>query len=240
MKGKRYLKEPLVVIGWMFFISSMIMSGLLLMQGMTLFDEDVFQDTGLGSLVKEEEFYLISDEATAYQEVIFETLKNTHELYVESPSESHTKSYVEAVVVNFVADFYTLSNKKNRNDVGGLPYVHLTYREAFKTEAGHQMYLYLDSYLQNYEQYADLTVSDVIISDITKVNEATVIDSEEKMMFVETFSEFYEVSLSFEYETTASLLAEQMNRELILTLAQQEDGKWGVVAVLEKGGDEVE
>ena len=79
--------------------------------------------------------YVLTDNDTDYYKELFEKLKNT--LNEETVDE---EKYVNLVSQLFVTDFYTLSNKLNSSDIGGLQYILASSRDNFALKAKDTMY----------------------------------------------------------------------------------------------------
>ena len=67
--------------------------------------------------------YTITDEATKYSKQLFDDLKK--ELSKDSVNE---EKYAKLEAQLFVSEFFTLSNKVNRNDVGGVQFIYPDYQ----------------------------------------------------------------------------------------------------------------
>lgn len=105
--------------------------------------------------------YVLRDNATEYQMTIFSELKED----IEKPAEGVTPEDIAGLVVkNYVADFYTWSNKIAQYDVGGLYYVNGEGRELVFTEARDTFYKHLNSYLEEYGAENLLEVENVEVS----------------------------------------------------------------------------
>lgn len=96
--------------------------------------------------------YDLRRQATDYQIEIFTELFSAHDLFMlDSGLEENLKSYAESIARNFVADFFTLSNKNSRSDVGGLQFVSEDVVDDFHQAASDTFYLYLNHHLYNIE-----------------------------------------------------------------------------------------
>ena len=79
--------------------------------------------------------YTLSSNATKYYKSLFKELKNV----LEADDIDEAK-YADLVAKLFVADFYNLDNKINKNDIGGVQFVYKDYRDDFKKLATESMY----------------------------------------------------------------------------------------------------
>lgn len=79
--------------------------------------------------------YTLSENATKYYKSLFKQLKNV----LESDDVDEDK-YADLVAKMFVADFYNLDNKINKNDVGGKEFVYTDFTDDFTKLATTTMY----------------------------------------------------------------------------------------------------
>lgn len=79
-------------------------------------------------------------------------------------AESQDKTAIaQAVVKNFIADFYTWTNKAGTYDVGGLYYVHSPSKGNIYANARNTFYKYLTNYINEYGSEKLLEVASVEI-----------------------------------------------------------------------------
>lgn len=79
--------------------------------------------------------YTLSENSTKYYKKLFKQLKDV--LEADDVSESN---YADLVAKLFVADFYNLDNKANKNDIGGTQFVYKNYRLDFEKLASSTIY----------------------------------------------------------------------------------------------------
>ncbi len=106
-------KNKLLIIGLIATLSLMI-----LIIALTFFElqRDYFSNTIKNA--EGEVLYEINENATEYQKLIFTELSDVIN------DGGTPQEYAGSVVKNFVADFYTWSNKKGTYDIGGMQYVY--------------------------------------------------------------------------------------------------------------------
>ena len=106
-------KNKLLIIGLIVTLSLMI-----IIVALTFFElqRDYFSNTIKNA--EGEVLYEIRSNATEYQKLIFTELSDVIE------NEGTPQEYAGSVVKNYVADFYTWSNKKGTYDIGGMQYVY--------------------------------------------------------------------------------------------------------------------
>ena len=155
--------------------------------------------------------YVLRDNATDVQIEYFNELKDAIENNVGSDAEA-----AGLVCKNFVADFYTWSNKQGQYDVGGLYYIYSgkneadNYKNQLYLQARDGFYKYLNNYISEYGSANLLEVETVEVvkaqecKDAYQVYERTgwiAIDedtNEEVYEFVDY--EAYEVTCSWAYK----------------------------------------
>lgn len=79
--------------------------------------------------------YTLSSNATKYYKSLFKELKEVLEA-----DEKDEAKYADLVTKLFVADFYNLDNKVNKNDVGGVQFVYKDFRDDFRKLAADSIY----------------------------------------------------------------------------------------------------
>lgn len=119
MDMRKIIKQPLVIFGSTFLILTVVLIGVFIYQvkGVTGGLNDISQ-SGVQTVEDEKKEYQLPKQATAYQKEIFDDLIKAQEAYQTDQTEQTTKDYASLVVKNFIADFYTWTNKTNHSDVG--------------------------------------------------------------------------------------------------------------------------
>lgn len=131
--------------------------------------------------------YSITDSATKYSKELFKKLKK--ELSKDVPNE---KKYAELESQLFLSEFFTLSNKVNRNDVGGVQFVASTAQESFTKEAMEGIYHYVKN---NIYGDREQELPEVVNVDVINVTQKEYTLSDEK-----TDSKAYYIDLTINYE----------------------------------------
>lgn len=115
--------------------------------------------------------YVLRDNATDYQKEIFSELKSAVEV-----DGADDQTLASLVAKNFIADFYTWTNKQGQYDIGGFYYV-LTgkdettnYKETAYLAARDGFYKYLTYYINQYGSDKLLEVTNVEINSVKKLD----------------------------------------------------------------------
>ena len=146
-------KNKLLIIGLIITLSLMIV-----VVALTFFEleKDYFSKT-----IKNQEgevLYEISNNATDYQKLIFTELSDVIK------NEGTPQEYAASVVKNYIADFYTWSNKKGTYDIGGMQYVYQPEIVNIYNFAKDSFYRDLSYYIQTVGAESLLEVENVEIT----------------------------------------------------------------------------
>lgn len=212
------MKQPLIVFGIIFLMTTLLLLGILIYQVKGIADSGKNNDNSVRptppAVEETQENYQLSETATAYQKSIFEELTQAKDDYQSSQTDLTKEAYVESVVKNFIADFYTWSNKTGRNDVGGLQFINEEMKANFRKQAIDSFYENLDYYLKDYDPTSLLTVSHVTILD---VNLDDTIEVEDEVI------ECISVKASWEYAATSLEEIGQFQNEATFILTESND-----------------
>lgn len=124
--------------------------------------------------------YILRDTATDLQKEYFAELKNA----IEVGGEGIDGTAIAGMVAkNYVADFYTWTNKQGQFDIGGMYYIYDGefvngdhYKENVYLKARDGFYKYLSTYVMTYGRENLLEVDNVNITRCEKLNQQYVIN----------------------------------------------------------------
>lgn len=148
----------------LFVIYGILLSVLTLVVGGGFIYKTINQDTSIPKReINTDEYYSLRNNATVYQKEIYKNLIEAIETNAKS------EEAVSLLAQNFVADFYTWTNKHRLNDVGGIQFV----LEDLKTDAykSAQDTIYQDVlyYVENETIQNTLEVESVNIKSLEKI-----------------------------------------------------------------------
>ena len=136
--------------------------------------------------------YVVSDSDTKLFKDNFNELKK-----ILNAKEVDNKKYAETITKLFVIDFFTLSNKTSKNDVGGVQFVYGGYQKDFIDSARDTLYKQVNSTVTDDRSNKDLpTVTKVTIDDIDEISPYTMFEND-------IFNEDqvgYMINISWEYK----------------------------------------
>ncbi len=104
--------------------------------------------------------YVVKSTATEYYKSLFTELKEV--------IEEDEQKYAELVGKLFLTDFFTLTNKMNRTDVGGVQFVYDDYHEDFISNAGVTVYANMVNNLIGQRKDDLPEVKEVIVKNLSQ------------------------------------------------------------------------
>lgn len=150
----------------------------------------------------ENDVYDAPSNPSIYQTTVYNELSEALE------DEEDGEVIATLVATNFCADFYTLKNKESADDVGGLTYIPLAYRDDFESYASAYVYTQYNYIVDDYGTSSLFEVDNI---SVTSINEqqyyyTDLIEASESSTGEEYYEEIlvdgYEVYIEFEYETS--------------------------------------
>lgn len=166
---------------------------------------------------KDNPHYSLRKNATEYQREIYKELSDA---FRETPLNQEKISGL--VVKNYVADFYTWTNKLRFNDVGGIQYLHEDVESWVNAQALETFYNNMNYYLTNGGLEDTLEIKDVQV----KVTPITFEYNDEE---VDAFS----VDTKWQYVASNKLDIADYQDEAQFTLIADSEGLFTIVEVLE-------
>lgn len=144
--------------------------------------------------------YHLCRNSTEHQIELFELLVLAHDQFNETRSDIDLKRYATIISRNFVADFFTLSNKNSRSDVGGLQFVSEDLIDEFKSFAIDTFYLHLNQHIEAFGSHVLPTVATTtVLSSSFEFREFEIENDEDKVDETTTATaSFYEQEPSTE------------------------------------------
>lgn len=161
--------------------------------------------------VIEEYNYVLRDTATELQIELFEQLRSD----LNNP-DTKEGTLAEDVCKNYVADFYTWTNKISQYDVGGLYFLYNSkgFKKATYLQARDGIYKYLSTYIDKYGAQNLLEVSSVNAS-------AKKIEDEE-------YGTYFEVKCDWMYKPTTSFSTTKYEKSKTFAVINNE-GRYEIV-----------
>lgn len=190
MKEKRAKRKPITKI---LLVLVLI---LVLLGGFIVYDKFIKPSKNknkvVDSIKNEDVDYIVNDNDTKLFKENFNELKK-----ILNAKEVDNKKYAETITKLFVIDFFTLSNKTSKNDVGGVQFVYGNYKKDFIDGARDTLYKQVHSTVTDDKSNSDLpTVVKVKIDDIDEISPASMFSG---LGFTED-QVGYMVNISWEYK----------------------------------------
>ncbi len=179
-------------------------------------------DSSSKSQIDKKNDYPLRRNATEYQKEIHKELMTA---IGKKPLDKNTVS--ELVAKNFVADYFTWTNKLQFNDVGGLQYIHKDYRKSVYDKSLDTFYNDLRFYLEEGSAEESLEVSNIK----TKVSRIE-IEMDEKDIPA------YLVETNWSYQESNFLDVDEYQTKTFIKVVENDEGHFSVVEV--NGNEEKE
>ena len=190
--------------------------------------------------------YILRDNATELQEEYFTELKNA----IENPTEEITDEVIAGLVgKNYVADFYTWTNKQGQYDVGGMYYVcsekneTVKYKENIYQKARDGFYKYINEYIDEYGSENLLEVASVEVISSKKLDDKYSLyefieaiqtgDEAWDVIYDYVDHDAYAVSLRWTYNENTKLNLSDYAKSINLIVIEN-DGRYEIVEASEK------
>lgn len=138
---KKYFKPIFIIL----IVSSILAAGIL------LFNVSSFINQDGDSVVNSNEYYQLKGSPTQLQKDLFKELTKQVEL-----KQAYDLVLVELLVKNFVADYYTWSNKQGPYDVGGSNFIYGMENLNFFRTSRRYFYSNMSNYLSSGLEISDL------------------------------------------------------------------------------------
>ena len=164
------------------------------------------------SSIESMDYHLING-ATNLQKDLFKDLEKA----VKSEDDL---AIAEAVAKNFVADFYTWTNKAGQFDVGGMYYVYSPQKNTIYNQARNQFYNYVSKYIEKYGQKNILEVSSV---------EATATKEDEQYSIDGNSYDSYYVTCKWTYVDNKGFTEREYKTEEHFNIIKNNDGRFEIV-----------
>ena len=182
------------------------------------------QTTSEISLSIAEYDYHLRAEPTALQEELFDEL--TVALNAE---EVDDELCAELVVENFVADFYTWTNKHGQYDIGGMYYVYSAQKTNIYNEARDGFYKNINNAINEYGQDEVLEV-ETVEANATKLSSGyDLVDSDGASLH---YSDAYNVDCSFTYKNNDMDTSGLSARQSYIVIRDAETGRYEIVEAM--------
>jgi len=115
---------------------------------------------------REDDGYYLRNNATEYQVTLFGALLTAHQRHNIEQTDERSLDYATVIAQNFIADFFTLTNKDSRSDVGGVQFVAEDVRANFQTYAVDNFYLYLNHHIERFGMEALPEIVDITVDNV--------------------------------------------------------------------------
>lgn len=180
---------------------------------LSIFKSEPVKEKNITSIVSKIENYnyTLDDRDTKYMNEEFNNLKTILET-----EEIDYQEYAKSLAKLFIIDFYTLNNKINKYDVGGLEYILNSKINDFKLKAMDTIYgeLIDNTYKDRVQELPEITKVDV--QDITE--EEITLDNKKVSTYKVTMEYTYKEDLDYDKKGEVYLLLDNNSKKLEIVL----------------------
>lgn len=156
---------------------------------------EVVEKTNTSSMKNDQ--YVIGNNPTQFQQDEFKKL-------TEALKDGDPLTISEAVVRNFIADYFTWTNKDGNYEVGGLQYIYGPMFTSFQEQSRWEFYKDLDLYISQYGRENLLEVSDITITSSAVAGNFELYSGEE-------FASFY-IEATWNYKPSTKINADSFQK----------------------------
>ena len=156
--------------------------------------------------------YVLKDNSTQYFHDLFYKLEDTLE-----KEEINEEEYAKLVGQLFLTDFFTLDNKTNKNDVGGIQFVYKDYQKDFASYASDSVYRSIENNLIGERNQQLPIVSEVIVLNIEQKEYQYSETKKDDKTYVIDLKINYKKDLDYQQKATLFLVHEE-NKLVVVEL----------------------
>ena len=142
--------------------------------------------------------YTLDDYDSDLYKEYFNDLKSTL-----NSKEVNYEDYAKEIVKLFVSDFYTLDNKNDKNDIGGIQFIYDDLKDNFILNASDTVYKYIKNITSSKNRQLPV-VSKINVSDISE--NTYKIENTEYSSYIVTLDWSYEKDYGYETSTKITLI----------------------------------
>ena len=179
-------------------------------------------DTSNKPQIDKTEDYPLRKNATDYQKEIHK------ELLTSIKEKADDKNLIaELIAKNFVADYYTWSNKVQFNDVGGLQYIHVDSQKSVYDKS-------LDTFYNDLRYYLE----DKSVSDTLEIENVKTKSSQIEIEMDENEIPAYLIETTWTYQESSLLNIQEYQTKAYIKVIEDDEGHFSIVEV--NGNEEKE
>ncbi|NLL44247.1 MAG: hypothetical protein GX247_01085 [Mollicutes bacterium] len=152
--------------------------------------------------------YTLDEDETEYYKNLFNQLKE-----VLNQDEINEEEYAKLVAQLFVADFFNLDNKINKNDIGGTQFVYKDFRSDFEKLARDSIYNHIENNIYGDRKQELPVVHSVAIENISQKKYTYNDKVDEKAYYIDVLIK-YEKDLGYQEEASLILIHNEEKLEI--------------------------
>lgn len=202
MKKRRIKKSALLVIAIL-----VILVGTLFIKKV-FFDKEKATTTKVADEIKDYG-YILNDNETKYYQKLFKMLKK--EL---NKSDVDDEAYAKLLSQMFVADFFNLDNKENKNDIGGTQFIYTSFQQDFEKLAKDGIYKTVENNMYSNRDQELPIVTDTEVTNV-ETTSYDYLDSNDSNAYIITVAITYKKDLEYQDECTLTIVHSNNKLEIV-------------------------
>lgn len=196
-------------------------------------------NTGEGETIQQEEvsneyrndYYSVGNNPTEINKTYFLELNDALEGKTVTDENGNTyagdEAIAEAVVKNFIAQYYTWTNKDGNYDIGGMQYIYSPKQSDFESYTLNNFYEDMDLYMSQNDRDSLIQVKDVTINSVTTTESYSVSYTDESGNAVTTTLSCIDVDASWSYEEGTSMNTTDLQKHALFHVVNN-NGRWEI------------
>lgn len=137
------------------------------------------------------------------------------------------EAIAETVVKNFIAQYYTWTNKDGNYDIGGMQYIYTPKQSDFETYTLYNFYKDMDLYMNQNDRDKLIQVKDVTINSVTTVEGYEVAYKDDSGNETKTTLPCIDVDASWTYESDTTMSTIELQNHALFHVVNN-NGRWEI------------
>lgn len=201
-KRRRIKKSALLVIGIL-----VILVGTIVIKRV-FFDKEKATTTEVVDEIKDYG-YILNDNETKYYQKLFKELKKE----LDKP-DIDEEEYAKLLSQLFVADFFNLDNKENKNDIGGTQFIYTSFQQDFEKLAKDGIYKTVENNMYSNRNQELPIVTDTEVTNV-ETTSYDYLDSNDSNAYIITVAITYKKDLEYQDECTLTIVHSNNKLEIV-------------------------
>lgn len=203
MKKRRRIKKSALLV----IVILVILVGTIVIKRV-FFDKEKATTTEVVDEIKDYG-YILNDNETKYYQKLFKELKKE----LDKP-DIDEEEYAKLLSQLFVADFFNLDNKENKNDIGGTQFIYTSFQQDFEKLAKDGIYKTVENNMYSNRNQELPIVTDTEVTNV-ETTSYDYLDSNDSNAYIITVAITYKKDLEYQDECTLTIVHSNNKLEIV-------------------------